>query len=154
MAFAGFAACGKQAIVTGPKPELFGTYEFEARVETPSRNGGGTDVQGIMHVLTDTVIVEGAGCRSENMMNRPGSRFVYHCVDYDLSFDRENPLKQARVSVRATVADRQTSCETYGKDASGQQVCLKTTTDPIERAITISEYLKFKKLGIGAEREP
>ena len=152
-ALAALAACATKSIATGPKPELFGTYQFEARVVTATANGVPTVIQGIVHVLTDTVVVDSGDCRSTNMTSG-GRGFGYTCANYDLSFDREDPVKYARYSLRTTVSDRQSVCQTYGTDAQGRQICTKTTFESVERPITLYGNLKMQKMGIGAGREP
>jgi len=148
------AACSsKNKAATAPSPELFGTYAFEARVSAPSNTGVPMMIQGVVHVLADTVILDTGACRSTSMASGGVDSFRYQCPDYALSFGREDPVKNAYYYVNATVTDTKIVCASYATDATGKEYCVKNTREPVERPIMLSGRLTMRKLKPG-EREP
>jgi hypothetical protein len=150
--FAVLGACGgKTTTATAPRPELVGSYSFDQQVTNPGRDYAPRSLQGVVHVLGDTVIVESQVCRPDNANSTPGSAFRYKCVDYDLYFDRENPVSKAAYSVHAIVIENKSVCSRTAIDAQGKEYCAQRGVEPVERSVTLNGKLKLQHIGLGSK---
>jgi hypothetical protein len=133
------AACGAKPSSTVPAPIFDGIYRFSERPQQLTQ-----PIEGTITILRDTIMVDAqpGPCRYEDRLSWGGTSIVYRCAEMTLSFDRSNPLRNARFRTTVTVDERRTVCVRYEVNRQGQRVCAQQETQIVQREVPISGMLR------------
>ncbi|HEX9166831.1 MAG TPA: hypothetical protein VF862_13040 [Gemmatimonadales bacterium] len=137
------------AAASAQTPVPPGRYRFTERVSgTPPM------------VLEGEIVVEGdsiyvvatwADCLWAQVTSK--TRLVYECGRVLIKFDRIDPLNRADYEASVTVTERVEVCEEYTVNASGQRVCARMKRDLVEREVTRTGRLRFRREDSPPDRE-
>jgi hypothetical protein len=71
---------------------------------------------------------------------------TYDCGGVTLSFDRRDPAGHAMYSVMLNVIQTRTVCVRYATDSSGRRYCAEQRSEPAQRQVKQSGYLKVTRI--------
>jgi hypothetical protein len=140
------AACHNAPVDNRPPIEdRLGVYRFTQRISTTGTES--VDIEGRFVVFGDTVVVDAhpGPCRLDTRVALPNP-FTYDCGGVTLSFDRRDPVGRAMYSVMVTVTQTRTTCVRYATDSSGRRYCAEQRTDPVQKQVKQSGYLKVTRV--------
>ena len=143
---AGLAACHSTPADTKPPlEERLGVYRFTQHVTAVGAET--IDIEGRFVVFGDTVTVEAqpGPCRLDTRVAMPNP-FTYDCGGVTLTFDRLDPAGHAMYSVMLTVTQTRTVCVRYAIDSAGRRYCAETRSDPSQRQVKQSGYLRVTRV--------
>ena len=138
IALVSLAACGSAHSST-PAPILDGIYRFSERPQPLTQ-----PIEGTLTILRDTIMVDAqpGPCRYEDKLSWGSSSIVYRCAEMTLSFDRSNPLRNARFRTTVTVDERKKVCVRYDVNPRGERVCVQQETQIVQREVPVSGMLR------------
>ena len=138
------AACHNVPVEKPPLEERLGVYRFTQHVTAAGAES--VDIEGRFVVFGDTITVDAhpGPCRLDTRVVMPNP-LTYDCGGVTISFDRRDPVGHAMYSVMLTVTQTRTICVRYATDASGRRYCAEQRTDPTQRQIKQSGYLKVTR---------
>ena len=131
--------CSAAPQAPAPVPDEPATYFFREQVP----DGGGLIVEGTFTVLGGTVSVQAAWARCVEDPDPRGMVIRYECGAVRLSFNRNDPVREAWYAATVTLRSRETRCTQWG--GPNQQQCLRSTTDVVERDVVRSGRLNAKR---------
>lgn len=135
-----------------PIERHLGVFEFSEHVTPQGMGAESVDIEGSFVVFGDTVTVEArpGPCWLDTRITSPNP-ITYDCGGVTISFDRRNPTGRAMYSVKLTVTQTRTVCARYATDARGRQYCAETRSEPYQRTVTETGYLRAKRATSGPE---
>jgi hypothetical protein len=139
-------ACHNAPVDTKPPIEQrLGVFHFTEHITAAGTET--IDLEGHFVVWGDTVTVEArpGPCRLDTRVSMPNP-FTYDCGGVTLTFDRENPVGGAKYSALLTVTQTRTVCARYATDPSGRRYCVEQRSEPQQRQIKQTGYLRATRV--------